>query len=310
MLEVKNASYSYGNVKAVNNISFTIEPGEIFGLLGSNGSGKTTTFRMIMGLLEPEEGEIKYFYRIVSYLDVNEIGYMIEERSLLQKLTVEKLVQFFGGLKDLDKETIDRRLDFWLERFEITDYKKRKVSELSKGNQQKIQFITAIINNPKLLVLDEPFSGLDIINTKMFVEVINDFKAQGSMIVFSSHQIDDVEAFCEKVLVLDKGKAILNGKIKDIKTEFQKKNIKLIADGIDQEKLEAIKGVYEVVKRADLYEVKIENADVAMDVFNYVKTLPNVIRFDVEEAKLSDIFIETMKGRKNNNKEVLTNEEI
>ena len=310
MLEVKNASYSYGNVKAVNNISFTIEPGEIFGLLGSNGSGKTTTFRMIMGLLEPEEGEIKYFDRIVSYLDVNEIGYMIEERSLLQKLTVEKLVQFFGGLKDLDKETIDRRLDFWLERFEITDYKKRKVSELSKGNQQKIQFITAIINNPKLLVLDEPFSGLDIINTKMFVEVINDFKAQGSMIVFSSHQIDDVEAFCEKVLVLDKGKAILNGKIKDIKTEFQKKNIKLIADGIDQEKLEAIKGVYEVVKRADLYEVKIENADVAMDVFNYVKTLPNVIRFDVEEAKLSDIFIETMKERKNNNKEVLTNEEV
>jgi len=308
MLEVKNASYSYGNVKAVNNISFTIEPGEIFGLLGSNGSGKTTTFRMIMGLLEPEEGEIKYFDRIVSYLDVNEIGYMIEERSLLQKLTVEKLVQFFGGLKDLDKETIDRRLDFWLERFEITDYKKRKVSELSKGNQQKIQFITAIINNPKLLVLDEPFSGLDIINTKMFVEVINDFKAQGSMIVFSSHQIDDVEAFCEKVLVLDKGEAILNGKIKDIKTEFQKKNIKLIADGINQEKLEAIKGVYEVVKRADLYEVKIENADVAMDVFNYVKTLPNVIRFDVEEAKLSDIFIETMKER--NNKEVLTNEEV
>ena len=310
MLEVKNASYSYGDVKAVNNISFTIEPGEIFGLLGSNGSGKTTTFRMIMGLLEPEAGEVKYFNRIVSYSDVNEIGYMIEERSLLQKLTVEKLVQFFGGLKDLDKETIDRRLDFWLERFEITDYKKRKVSELSKGNQQKIQFITAIINNPKLLVLDEPFSGLDIINTKMFVEVINDFKAQGSMIVFSSHQIDDVEAFCEKVLVLDKGKAILNGKIKDIKTEFQKKNIKLIADGIDQEKLKAIKGVYEVVKRADLYEVKIENADVAMDVFNYVKTLPNVIRFDVEEAKLSDIFIETMKEVKNNNKEVLTNEEV
>ncbi len=310
MLEVKNASYSYGDVKAVNNISFTIEPGEIFGLLGSNGSGKTTTFRMIMGLLEPEAGEVKYFNRIVSYSDVNEIGYMIEERSLLQKLTVEKLVHFFGGLKDLDKETIDRRLDFWLERFEITDYKKRKVSELSKGNQQKIQFITAIINNPKLLVLDEPFSGLDIINTKMFVEVINDFKAQGSMIVFSSHQIDDVEAFCEKVLVLDKGEAILNGKIKDIKTEFQKKNIKLIADGINQEKLEAIKGVYEVVKRADLYEVKIENADVAMDVFNYVKTLPNVIRFDVEEAKLSDIFIETMKERKNNNKEVLTNEEV
>ena len=309
MLEVKNASYSYGDVLAVNNISFTIEPGEIFGLLGSNGSGKTTTFRMIMGLLEPQQGEIKYFDRIVSYEDVNEIGYMIEERSLLQKMTVEKLVQFFGGLKDLDAETIDRRLDFWLNRFEITEYKTKKITELSKGNQQKIQFITAIINNPKLLVLDEPFSGLDVINTKMFVDVINDFKAQGSMIVFSSHQLDDVESFCEKVLVLDKGNAILNGQIKDIKTEFKKKNIKIVADGIDINKLKSIKGVYEVVEHANMLEVKIEEHEIAKDVFNYVKTLTNVIRFDVEEAKLSDIFIETV-GKVKTNGEVLENEEV
>ena len=309
MLEVKNASYSYGDVLAVNNISFTIEPGEIFGLLGSNGSGKTTTFRMIMGLLEPQQGEIKYFDRIVSYEDVNEIGYMIEERSLLQKMTVEKLVQFFGGLKDLDLETINRRLDFWLNRFEITEYKTKKITELSKGNQQKIQFITAIINNPKLLVLDEPFSGLDVINTKMFVDVINDFKAQGSMIVFSSHQLDDVESFCEKVLVLDKGNAILNGSIKDIKTNFKKKNIKLIAEGIDINKLKSIKGVYEVVEHANMLEVKIEEHEIAKDVFNYVKTLSNVIRFDVEEAKLSDIFIETV-GKAKTNGEVLENEEV
>jgi ABC-2 type transport system ATP-binding protein len=211
MLEVKNASFSYGETLAVNNVSFTIKPGEIFGVLGANGGGKTTIFRMIMGLIQPDAGEIKYFDRIVSYEDVNEIGYLIEERSLLQKMTVDKLVQFFGGLKDLDEKTIDKRLDYWLNRFEISDYKKKKITELSKGNQQKIQFITAIINNPKLLVLDEPFSGLDVINTKMFVDVINDFKANGSMIVFSSHQLDDVEAFCEKVLVLDKGNAVLNG---------------------------------------------------------------------------------------------------
>ncbi|MGI6781819.1 MAG: ABC transporter ATP-binding protein [Acholeplasmataceae bacterium] len=297
MLEVKNASFSYGDNLAVDNVSFTIQPGEIFGVLGANGGGKTTIFRMIMGLLEPNEGEIRYFDRIVSYEDVNEIGYLIEERSLLQKMTVENLVKFFGGLKDLDEKTVERRLDYWLNRFEITEYKKKKITELSKGNQQKIQFITAIINNPKLLVLDEPFSGLDVINTKMFVDVINDFKNNGSMIVFSSHQLDDVEAFCEKVLVLDKGKAVLNGYIKDIKTNFKKKNIKIDAEGIDLEKLVNIKGVYDVVKKANIIEVKIEDESVSKLVFDYVKTLNKVRRFDVEEAKLSDIFIETV-GKK------------
>lgn len=212
-------------------------------------------------------------------------------------MTVDKLVQFFGGLKDLDEKTIDKRLDYWLNRFEISDYKKKKITELSKGNQQKIQFITAIINNPKLLVLDEPFSGLDVINTKMFVDVINDFKANGSMIVFSSHQLDDVEAFCEKVLVLDKGNAVLNGYIKDIKTDFKKKNIKIDAEGIDINQLKSINGVYEVVEKANIIEVKIEEESVAKLVFDYIKTLEKVRRFDVEEAKLSDIFIETV-GKK------------
>ena len=297
MLEVKNASFSYGNLLAVNDVSFSIKPGEIFGVLGANGGGKTTIFRMIMGLLNPDQGEIKYFDRIVSYNDVNEIGYLIEERSLLQKQTVEQLIQFFGGLKDMEPKEIDARLDYWLKRFDITDYKKKKITELSKGNQQKIQFISAIINNPKLLVLDEPFSGLDVINTRMFVDVINDFKNNGSMIVFSSHQLEDVEAFCEKVLVLDKGNPVLNGYIKDIKTDFQKMNIKIIADNIDLNILKQIEGVYEVVKRADLVEVKILNNDVSKRVFDYIKTLDNVRRFDVEEAKLSDIFVETV-GKK------------
>ena len=123
MLKVENASYSYGNNKAVDNISFEIKPGEIFGLLGSNGSGKTTTFRMIIGLLVPDEGEITYFGHKISYQDVNEIGYMIEERSLMQKTTISELIQFFGGLKNMDKETIDKRLDYWLERFELSDRK-------------------------------------------------------------------------------------------------------------------------------------------------------------------------------------------
>lgn len=292
MIKVENASYSYGNSKAISNISFEIKPGEIFGLLGSNGSGKTTTFRMIIGLLTPDEGTITYFNHPITYNDINEFGYMIEERSLMQKMKVSELIRFFGGLKNMDKKTIDKRLDYWLERFSIKEYKNKKINELSKGNQQKVQFITAIINNPKLLILDEPFSGLDVINTKLFIDVINDFKDKGSMIVFSSHQLDDVEDFCENVLILNKGKTILQGSIDKIKSDFKKLNIKLNAKGAKVQELKKIKGVYEVIKYANEYEIKIKDKTAIDDVFNYVKTLDHVEEFNVEKANLSDIFIE------------------
>jgi len=290
MLEVKNARMLYGDLVAVDHLSFTIKPGDIFGLLGTNGAGKTTTFRMIMGLLEPTEGEILYNGSKVGYHNVNEIGYMIEERSLLTKVTVKELMLYFGQLKDMDPKVILERLDYWLERFSIVDYKNKKIKELSKGNQQKIQFISAIINNPKLLVLDEPFSGLDPINTELFVEVIRDFQKQGSMVVFSSHQLDHVESFCEELIVLEKGKAIIEGRIEQVKKDFKKQNIKIIGD-VDVKILEKIPGVYKVVENSDQILVKIESEDVAKDVFDYVKTCKNIMKYDVEQASLSEIFI-------------------
>lgn len=290
MLEVKNVKMKYGDFTAVHNLSFNIAPGEIFGLLGTNGAGKTTTFRMIMGLLDPTEGEVLYFGNPIGYHNVNEIGYMIEERSLLTKITVKELMLYFGQLKDMSPSLIIERLDYWLKRFKIEEYKDKKIKELSKGNQQKIQFISSIINNPRLILLDEPFSGLDPINVELFEEAIRDFQKQGSIIIFSSHQLDHVESFCEQIVVLEKGHAVISGHIKDIKRDFKKQNIKIIGD-VDTEILKRISGVYAVYKNPKEVVVKIENQEAAKNVFDYVKTCENIIKYDVEQASLSEIFI-------------------
>ena len=167
MLVVQNISKMYGNLKAVDNLSFEVKDGEIFGLLGENGAVKTTTFRIIMGLIDANSGTVLLDDQKIGYNLSDKIGFVTEERSLLTKLTVKEQIEFYGTLKSLEKEEIEKRLDYWLERFEITSYKNRKIKELSKGNQQKIQFISAIINEPKLLILDEPFTGLDPINVKL-----------------------------------------------------------------------------------------------------------------------------------------------
>lgn len=292
MLEVKNVKKNYGDFTAVNNLSFTIKPGEVFGLLGTNGAGKTTTFKMIMGLLDPTEGEILLDGHPITFNDANDIGYMIEERSLLTKLKVKDLVTHYARLKSLTVEEIDVRLDYWLKRFNVEHYKDKKINTLSKGNQQKIQFITSIINNPKLLILDEPFSGLDPLNTLKFVEVIRDFQQKGTMIIFSTHQIDHVESFCENLIVIEKGETVLSGEISKIKEEYKKHNILLIADDVDKEVLLNIEGVYDVNQDADQWVVKILEDSYASYVFEYVRTLKNVKRFDVEQAKLSEIFID------------------
>lgn len=291
MLKVNDCVIKYGDFTAVNNISFNVKPGKIFGLLGENGSGKTTTFRAIMGLMDPDQGTVTYNGNKVSYDTVNEIGYMIEERSLLTKLTVKELMMFYGQLKEMKPSLINERLKYWLERFRITEYYNKKIKELSKGNQQKIQFISAIINDPTLLVLDEPFSGLDVINVELFVEVIREFQAKGATIIFSSHQIDHVESFCEDLLVLRKGEALLQGKISDIKKDYKKHNIKIVGN-IDVDVVKEIKGVYNIVENLNEYIIKIEDESVNVDVFNYIKTLNNITKYELEQASLSEIFID------------------
>ena len=291
MLKLENVTKYYDKFKAVDNLSFSVGDGEIFGLLGVNGAGKTTTFRMIIGLLDSTEGKITLDGKKIDYSITDQIGFLTEERSLLTKLTVKEQVIYYGVLKGLEEKTILKRLDYWLDRFHIKEYKEKKIKELSKGNQQKIQFITAIINEPKLLILDEPFSGLDPINVEMFMEVIKDLKKKGTSIIFSSHRMEHVELFCEKLVILVHGKSVLSGSLKEIKKSYRKKNIHVKAE-VDLEALKKVKGVVDVTETAEDVIIKIESDDYINDVFKEIKKCSNVTEFRVEDPNLNEIFLD------------------
>lgn len=290
MLEVLNVDKYYGDFKAVDNLSFKVNKGEIFGLLGVNGAGKTTTFRMIMNLIKPSSGTITFNGKKIDYDVTDKIGFLTEERSLLTKLTVKEQILFYGALKSLDDETILKRLDKLLQRFEISEYKNRKINTLSKGNQQKVQFISAIINEPKLLILDEPFSGLDPINIELFKSVILELKEKGTSIIFSSHRMDHVEYFCEKLVILVKGKTVLEGYLKDIKNDYKIKKV-IISGDVNKKDLEKIKGVIKVSKTHDEYEVDIKDSSVNKEIFSYLKTRSNITKYLTKEPSLEEIFV-------------------
>ena len=290
MLKVENVTKYYGDFLAVDNLSFTVKPGEIFGLLGVNGAGKTTTFRMIMGLLEPSSGKITLDGKPIDYSVTDKIGFLTEERSLLTKMTVLEQCKFYGALKGMSDEDILKRVDYLLEKFGVSEYKNKKIKELSKGNQQKIQFITAIINEPKLLILDEPFSGLDPFNVELFKKEIIEMSKKGSMIIFSSHRMEHVELFCKKIVIILRGKSVLEGDIKDIKEQYRKKNIFIKGDVTDND-LKNVKGVVDVVKHADELEVKIKDISYVDDVFKKVKN-KQIFKFVVEEPSLNEIFVD------------------
>lgn len=290
MLKVENVTKYYGDNLAVDNLSFEVSDGEIFGLLGVNGAGKTTTFRMIIGLLNPTSGKITLNDKPINYDVTDTIGFLTEERSLLTKMTVKEQLIYYGTLKGMEEKEILKKMDEWLNKFEISEYKDRKIKELSKGNQQKVQFISAVINDPKLLILDEPFSGLDPINVEMFMNAIKEFKKKGSCIIFSSHRMEHVELFCEKLVILVKGKSVLKGELKKIKKDYRKKNIHIKGD-VDEETLKNIDGVISVEKNAEEYIVKIESDDYIDDVFDKIKKSKHITKFSVEDPTLNEIFL-------------------
>ena len=296
MLIVKNVSKSYGDFKAVDNLSFEVKEGEIFGLLGANGAGKTTTFRMIMNLLTPDVGKITLNGKKIDYDVTDEIGFLTEERSLLLKLTVKELMIYYGTLKSMRKEQIEKNLKYWLKKFDIESYENKKIKELSKGNKQKIQFISAVIHNPKLLILDEPFSGLDPINVDMFIDAINELKEKGTIIIFSSHQMNNVELFCQKLLILNKGKTIIQGFLKDIKKNYSERRIIIKAD-VTKTELLKLNGVKNVTIKGDEIEVNIEDEKYVDEIFKYVSKKKNVIKFEVVELSLHEIFTKEVGER-------------
>ena len=295
MLKLSHVTKYYGVFLAVDDLSFEVKDGEIFGLLGVNGAGKTTTFRMITGLLDKTSGSITFNGKKIDYSVTDKLGFLTEERSLLTKLTVLEQAKFYGGLKGMSDKDIENRLDYLLEKLEITEYKNKKIKELSKGNSQKVQFIMSIINSPKLLILDEPFSGLDPINIELFKKLILELKSEGTSIIFSSHRMEHVEYFCESLVILVHGKTVLKGNLKQIKEDYQKKNIMIEADA-SMDELKGIKGVEKVDKIGNTFVVSISDKSYVQNVFNYVKKLKNVTKFVVEEPTLNEIFIDKVGG--------------
>lgn len=291
MLKVKNVTKYYDKIKAVEDLSFEVKEGEIFGLLGVNGAGKTTTFRMIMGLLDKDEGEITFNGKPIDYNVTDKIGFLTEDRSLLSKYTVLEQAYFYGSLKGMNKKEIEKNLNYFLRRFKIPEFKERKIKELSKGNQQKVQFIMAILNKPKLLILDEPFTGLDPINVELFKEVILEMKENNTVIIFSTHRMDHVEYFCEKLVILLEGRSVLSGKLSEIKKDYRKKNIKVIGE-FDKEKVKKIRGVNKIIEAPNETIIKIKDDTVAPKVFKEISKSKDFSKYVVESASLEEIFID------------------
>ena len=290
MLKVDNVSKSYGDLLAVDHLSFEVGDGEIFGLLGLNGAGKTTTFRMIMGLIDDYDGCITLDGKKIDYDVTDQIGFLTEERSLLTKMTVLEQIQYYGVLKGMDEDEIESKLDEYLALLHMDDVKHKKIKELSKGNQQKIQFISAIIHEPKLLILDEPFSGLDPLNVELFKNIILDLKKKGTSIIFSSHRLEHVEFFCEKLVILVKGRSVLSGYLEDIKRDYKKKNI-IVCGDIDMKAVRKEKGVLSISKVNGEYEIKVEDDSCVPSIFQCISKFDHITKFSVEDASLNEIFV-------------------
>lgn len=290
-LVIDHVTKQFGSYKAVDDLTLHVQKGEMFGMLGANGAGKTTTFRMMLGLLEPSQGTITWDKQQIDYSRTALIGYLPEERGLYPKLTVKEQLLYLGRLKGMKKPDILKEADQWLEAFKVPEYLNKKIEELSKGNQQKIQFIAAVIHRPELIILDEPFSGLDPLNVDLLKQAVLKLKEQGATILFSSHRMEHVEELCEHLCILHKGRPVVHGKLKEIKQDFGKKNVMVRADY----SLDFIKGQSGVTKfepRSNGARIQVDGMDTAKELFKQISEKGFVERFEVEEPSLHDIFVE------------------
>lgn len=291
VLKLEQVTKRFGNFTAVDNLSIEIPEKEMFGFLGANGAGKTTTFRMILGLLDSSGGKITWDGKKIDYSTSHLVGYLPEERGLYPKLKVRDQIVYLARLRGMQKTEALLELKSWLDRFKIPEYENKKVEELSKGNQQKIQFIAAVVHKPKLLILDEPFSGLDPINVEMLKEAVLTLKESGATIVFSSHRMEHVEEMCEHLCILHKGSPVVHGSLKEIKRSFGKKNLIVHADF----PLDSLKNYPGVVKSKQTMEgihLQIEGEYIAEKILKEIVNLGLIRKFALEEPSLNDIFIE------------------
>lgn len=290
-LKIEKVSKYFGEKLAVDNISFEINKPGVFGLLGTNGAGKSTTIRMMLGILKKDSGEITWNGKKVERKNVN-FGYLPEERGIYPKSKIYEQLLYFAELKGMKKEDASKEIDYWMDKLKVSEYKNMTAEKLSKGNQQKVQFITAILNDPELIVLDEPFSGLDPVNTELLKEVILELVEKGKYIVMSSHQMTSIEEFCSDVVIINKGKTVLKGNLKEIKDTY--KANRLIINTKQDITAEIKELNLNIEKNIDNnYEIKIENEEVAHALLkNLVSKNIEIDKFELKKPSLNDIFIE------------------
>jgi ABC-2 type transport system ATP-binding protein len=299
-LEVANVTKRYGEFTAVDNLSFALKSGRIFGFLGPNGAGKTSTIRMIVGITAPDEGEIRLFGEKVSPATQDRIGYLPEERGLYRKMKIVDQLRYFAALKNLDTKKADERIDFWMNRVGLSEWKEKKAADLSKGMQQKIQFISAVMHEPDLIILDEPFSGLDPVNVEVLQDIVLELKAAGKTIIFSTHLMSTAERLCDDILLINRSQQVLAGSLRQVKAGFNRNLVALRATNVNGV-LQDPALISKVTAHADELEILLaENADPQDLLRELVKSGANITKFELIEPSLNDIFIEKVSGRNGN----------
>jgi len=294
MLLVENLVKEFKNTTAVDNISFKVEPGKIFGLLGPNGAGKTTTLRTVLNIIKPTSGKILFNNQFITTDSLNRIGYLPEERGLYRKSKVIDVILYFAELKNLRRSEAVLQADSWLKKLDITHYRNTKIDELSKGNQQKVQFIMSVIHNPQLLILDEPFTGFDPINQQEIRELIFSFVSEGKIIILSTHQMETAEKLCTDIFLLNKGKEVTSGKLSNIKKEFGGKHIEIKYEG-DVSFLSSMPEVITADSYNNYAEVHLKDLVKPSDFLKKITNRIDISHFSVIEPTLNRIFIDLIK---------------
>ncbi|MGA3160769.1 MAG: ATP-binding cassette domain-containing protein [Terracidiphilus sp.] len=295
VVELVAVTKAYENKVAVSNLSLAIDAGQMFGLLGPNGAGKTSSIRMMMGITLPDSGSISLFDKPFERLSLEQVGYLPEERGLYKKMKVLDQLVFFGQLHGLNAGEAEKRARDWAARLEIADALQKKTQELSKGMQQKIQFIATLLHSPRLIVMDEPFAGLDPVNAQLMERVLLELKAQGKAILFSTHRMDQVEKLCDSICLIDNGEAVLAGNLRQIKSGYERNHVIVEFEG-DSAFLNSDE-IAEAKNFSGHAEIKLKPRGNAQKLLHEAAARATIYRFELIEPSLEEIFIQTVGGK-------------
>ncbi len=295
-LRVRDVSKRFGDFSAVEDLSFDVRAGRVFGFLGPNGAGKTTTIRMIVGITVPDEGSVELFGQKISPALQDRIGYLPEERGLYKKMKIADQLRYFAALKGVSTADAEKKIDFWLDRMNLGEWKKKKTTDLSKGMQQKVQFIATVLHDPDLLILDEPFSGLDPLNVEFMIDVISEFKTKEKTIIFSTHLMETAEKLCSDILLINKSRKVISGSLREVKESYGTNLIALRVDG-GSEILSDRTAVTQIDAHADESIVHLaDGTDPQLLLRRLIDSGAVVSKFERVEASLNDIFIDKIRG--------------